>query len=327
VRAVPGVSSAATVTGLPLLGTSDGMNFSLVGGPSYSDPSKRPGTGFQSVSPDYFNTFGIDVVQGRAFNSQDTATSARVAMVNQEFVRRYLQGLDPLQQRIAMEEIIPGSPQVGPIVEWQIVGVFHNVRNDNFRQVAPEMDVPFVQSLQRNVNIGVRTERDPAVMARSIVSAVHSVDPQVAVAHVRTMDQVKSESLAEDRFTMLLFAAFAFVALLLAAVGIYALMAFAVSQRTQEIGLRLALGSGKARVISLILRDASVLALTGLVLGLGGAAIIGRVMRSTLYEVGAMDAWVLVSVAIVLLLTALLASYLPARRAASINPMQALRTE
>ena len=327
VRAVPGVSSAATVTGLPLLGTSDGMTFSIVGGPSYSDPSKRPGTGFQSVSPDYFKTFGIDVIQGRAFTPQDTSTSVRVAMVNQEFVRRYLQGLDPLQQRIAMEEIIPGSPQVGPIVEWQIVGVFHNVRDGSFREDRPEMDVPFTQSLQRNVNIGVRTARDPGAMARSIAAAVHSVDPHVAVAHVRTMDQVKSESLAEDRFTMLLFAAFAFVALLLAAVGIYALMAFAVSQRTQEIGLRLALGSGKGRVISLVLRDASMLAVTGLVLGLAGAALIGRIMRSTLYEVGAMDVWVLLTVGIVLLLTALLASYLPARRAASIDPMKALRTE
>ncbi len=327
VRAVPGVSSAATVTGLPLLGTSDGMDFSIVGGPSYSDPSKRPTTGFQSASPDYFKTFGIDVIQGRDFTPQDTSTSVRVAMVNQEFVRRFLQGLDPLQQRIAMAEIIPGSPQVGPVVEWQIVGVFHNVRDGSFREDRPEMDVPFTQSLQRNVNIGVRTARDPGAMARSIAAAVHSVDPQVAVAHVRTMDEVKSESLAEDRFTMLLFAAFAFVALLLAAVGIYALMAFAVSQRTQEIGLRLALGSGKGRVISLVLRDASVLAVTGLLLGLAGAALIGRIMRSTLYEVGAMDVWVLLTVAIVLLLTALLASYLPARRAASIDPMKALRTE
>ena len=327
VRAVPGVSSAATVTGLPLLGTSDGMNFSIVGGPSYSDPSKRPGTDFQSVSPDYFKTFGIDVIQGRAFTPQDTATSVRVAMVNQEFVKRYLQGRDPLQQRIAMEDLIPGSPQVGPIVEWQIVGVFHNVRTGTFRRDYPEMDVPFTQSLQRNVNIGVRTARDPGAMARSIAAAVHSVDSQVPVAHVRTMDQVKSESLAEDRFTMLLFAAFAFVALLLAAVGIYALMAFAVSQRTQEIGLRLALGSGKGRVISLILRDASTLAVTGLVLGLAGAALIGRIMRSTLYEVGAMDLWVLLTTGVVLLLTALLASYLPARRAASIDPMKALRTE
>jgi len=327
VRAVPGVQSVATVTGLPLLGTSDGMNFSLAGSPDYGHPSRRPGTGFQSVSPDYFKTFGIDVIQGRAFTPQDAASSVRVAMVNQEFVRRYLKGLDPLRQRIAMEDLIPGSPQVGPIVEWQIVGVFHNVRNGTFREDDPEMDVPFAQSLQRNLNIGVRTAYDPAAMSRSIAAAVHSVDPQVALGHVRTMDDVKTESLGEDRFNVQLFAAFAFVALLLAAVGIYALMAFAVSQRTQEIGLRLALGSGKARVISLILRDASILALTGLGLGLIGAVVIGRIMRSTLYEVGALDVWVLVAVAVVLLLTALLASYLPARRAASIDPMQALRTE
>jgi predicted permease len=326
VRGVPGVSSVATVTGLPLRYTSDGMNFSLVGR-TYPDPSKRPPTDFQSVSPDYFKTFGVDIVQGRSFTPQDNASGVRVAVVNQEFVRRYLQGLDPLQQRVAIEEIIPGSPQLGPEVIWQIVGVFRNVRNGNFREDYPEIDVPFAQSLLPNVNIGVRTARDPGAMARSIAAAVHSVDPQVALGHVRTMDDVKSESLGEDRFTMLLFAAFAFVALLLAAVGIYALMAFAVSQRTQEIGLRLALGSGKGRVISLILRDASLLAVTGLVLGLAGAAIIGRIMRSTLYEVGAMDLWVLVSVAVVLLLTALLASYLPARRAASIDPMQALRTE
>jgi len=164
-------------------------------------------------------------------------------------------------------------------------------------------------------------------MARSVAAAVHSVDPQIALGNVRTMDDIQTETMGEDRFTMLLFAAFALVALLLAAVGIYALMAFAVSQRTQEIGLRLALGSGKGRVISLILRDASVLAITGLVFGLASAAIIGRIMRSTLYEVGAIDIWVLLCVAAVLLLTALLASYLPARRAASIDPMRALRTE
>jgi len=327
IRAVPGVSSVATVTGLPLRWASDNMNFRLVGGPTYSDPSKRPPVDFQSVSPDYFKTFGIDVIQGRSFTPQDTASSVRVAMVNQEFVRRYLRDVDPLQQRIAIEEIIPGSPQLGPEVVWQIVGVFHNVRSQSFRHDYPEMDVPFAQSLSPDATIGVRTSREPAANSRSIAAAVHSVDPQVAVARLRTMDQIKSEALAEDRFTMVLFAAFAAVALLLAAVGIYALMGFAVSQRTQEIGVRLALGSGKTRVIRLILHDALLLACAGLILGFAGAAIIGRIMRSTLYEVGAMDVWVLAFVAIVLLITALLASYLPARRAASVNPVQALRTE
>jgi putative ABC transport system permease protein len=177
------------------------------------------------------------------------------------------------------------------------------------------------------VTIGVRTAEDPAAMSKTIAAAVHSVDPQIALGHVRTMDQVKTELLAEDRYTMVLFASFAAVALLLAAVGIYGLMAYAVSQRTQEIGLRLALGAGKSRVILLILKEASLLATIGLGIGLAGAVLVGRTMRTTLYGVGAMDLSVIVSVAVILFVTALFASYLPARRAASIDPMQALRTD
>jgi putative ABC transport system permease protein len=327
IRSVPGVSSVATVTGMPLRGTSDGMPFTLVGGPTYADPSQRPGTGFQSVSPDYYTTFGIQVVKGRTFTDQDTASSVRVAMVNEEFASRYLKGLNPLQQRISIEQIIPGLPKLGPAVEWQIVGIFHNVRYGDFRDNGPEVDVPFAQSLSPSVTIGVRTAEDPAAMTRTIAAAVHSVDPQIALARLRTLDQVKNESLAEDRFTMILFAGFAGVALLLAAVGIYGLMAYAVSQRTQEIGLRLALGSSKGRVIWLVLQEASLLAAIGLGIGLVGSVFVGRTMRSELYGVGAMDFSVIMSVGVILFLTALFASYWPARRAASIDPMQALRTD
>jgi putative ABC transport system permease protein len=212
-------------------------------------------------------------------------------------------------------------------VEWQIVGIIHNVRYRDFRDDDPEINVPFAQSLAPRVTIGVRTAEDPAAMSKTIAAAVHSVDPQIALGHVRTMDQVKTELLAEDRYTMVLFASFAAVALLLAAVGIYGLMAYAVSQRTQEIGLRLALGAGKSRVILLILKEASLLATIGLGIGLAGAVLVGRTMRTTLYGVGAMDLSVIVSVAVILFVTALFASYLPARRAASIDPMQALRTD
>jgi putative ABC transport system permease protein len=327
IRSVPGVSSVATVTGMPLRGTSDGMPFTLVGGPTYADPSQRPGTGFQSVSPDYYKTFGILVVKGRTFTDQDTSSSVRVAMVNEEFAGRYLKGLDPLQQRVSIEQVIPGLPKLGPAVEWQIVGIFHNVRYGDFRDNGPEVDVPFAQSLSPSVTIGVRTAEDPAAMTRTIAAAVHSVDPQIALARLRTLDQVKNESLAEDRFTMILFAGFAAVALLLAAVGIYGLMAYAVSQRTQEIGLRLALGSSKSRVIWLVLQEASLLTAIGLGIGLVGSVFVGRTMSSALYGVGAMDLSVIMSVGVVLFLTALFASYWPARRAASIDPMQALRTD
>src|ERR1700722_10365963 len=187
----------------------------------------------------------------RTTTDEDTASSVRVAMVNEEFASRYLKGLDPFQQRLSIEQIIPGLPTLGPAVEWQIVGIFHNVRYGDFRDNGPEVDVPFAQSLSPSVTIGVRTAEDPAATTKAIAAAVHSVDPQVALGSVLTMDQVKNESLAEDRYTMVLFASFAGVALLLAAVGIYGLMAYAVSQRTQEIGLRLALGSGKYRVILL----------------------------------------------------------------------------
>ena len=164
-------------------------------------------------------------------------------------------------------------------------------------------------------------------MSKTIAAAVHTVDPQIALARLRTLDQVKEESLGEDRYTMVLFASFAVVALLLAAVGIYGLMAFAVAQRTNEIGLRLALGASRTNVIWLILKQASLLAAVGLGFGLAGSVLVGRTMRSTLYGVGAMDFSVIVSVGMILFVTALLASYLPARRAARIDPMKALRTD
>jgi len=326
IRSVSGVTAGATVTGRPLRFQSDGITLKVVGA-TYADRSQQPGAGFQSVSPDYFKTFGIQVVKGRVFNEQDTTTSVRVAMVNEEFANRFLKGMDPLQQRLSIHQLIPGSQQLGPEVEWQIVGIFHNVRYGDFRDDGPEVDVPFTQSLSPDVTIGVRTAEDPAGMTKTIAAAVHSVDPQIALASLRTMDQVKEEALGEDRYTMVLFASFAAVALLLAAVGIYGLMAFAVAQRTQEIGLRLALGSAKLGVIWLILKEASLLAAVGLGIGLAGSVLVGRTMNNTLYGVAAIDFAVIVSVAVILFLTAMFASYLPARRAASIDPMQALRTE
>jgi putative ABC transport system permease protein len=326
IRALPGVSAAAVVTGTPLRGTSDGMPFSVLGQPVV-DFAQRPSAPFQSVTSDYFKTFGISLIRGRSFTDQDTATSVRVAVVNEEFVREYLKGVDPLRQRLSIEQIIPGLPKLGPLVNWQIVGVFHNVRSFGLRQDQPEIDVPFSQSLLPSVTIGVRTANDPAAMARSVAGAVHSVDPQIALAQVQTMDEVKESLLVGDRFTLLMYGGFAALALLLAAVGIYGVMAFTVSQRTQEIGLRIALGASRANVTGLIVREGAFLALIGLAMGIGGAVLVGRTMQSTLYDVGALDFSVLAAVTAVLSATALLASYLPARRAAGIDPMNALRDE
>jgi putative ABC transport system permease protein len=326
IQAIPGVSAGAVVTGSPLLGTSDGMPFSVVGGPAV-DFARRPSAPFQSVTADYFKTFGIRVVRGRTFNDQDTASSVRVAMVNEDFVRQHLKGLDPLRQRLSIEQIIPGLPKLGPLVEWQIVGVFHNVRSFGLRQESPEVDVPFAQSLLPSVTIGVRSTEDPAAMARTVADAVHSVDPQIALAFLSTMDEVKDKLVAGDRFTLLLYGCFAALALLLASIGIYGVMAFIVSQRTQEIGLRIALGASRSNVTSLIVRQGTILAMIGLGFGIGGAVLVGRAMQSTLYGVATLDPFVIVSVAAILLATAVLACYMPARRAAGIDPMQALRTE
>jgi putative ABC transport system permease protein len=326
IHATSGVTSAAVVTGTPLLGTSDGMPFSVVGKP-VTDFAQRPGAPFQSVTPGYFKTFGIQVIRGREFTERDIASSVRVAMVNQQFVEQYLKGLNPLGQRLSIEQIIPGLPKLGPAVEWQIVGVFHNVRSFGVRNEYPEIDVPFSQSLLPSVTIGIRTAQNPSALTPAVEAIVHSIDPDVALAQVSTMELVKSRLFIGDRFTLLLYGSFALLALVLAAVGIYGVIAFGVSQRTHEIGLRIALGADRKNVTGLIIREGSILAVLGLGIGIAGALFVGKTMQSTLYGVQSTDFVVIASVGVLLFATALLASYLPARRAASIDPMQALRTE
>jgi putative ABC transport system permease protein len=192
IHGLPGVSSVAVVTGTPLLGTSDGMPFTIVG-KLVADPSQRPGSPFQSVTPEYFHTFGIQVMRGRKFTDSDTASSPRVAMVNEEFVKQYLKGRDPLSTRLSIEQIDPTMQKLGAAVEWQIVGVFHDVRSFGLRADAPEIDVPFSQSLLPSATIGLRTTSNPATLTAAVTSAMFSLDPDVALSHVSTMDEVKKQ--------------------------------------------------------------------------------------------------------------------------------------
>jgi putative ABC transport system permease protein len=326
IGAVPGVESVSAETGLPLEGAGFGMPFTIAGGQTYADPSQRPGAGFGMVTPDFFKTFGIKLLKGREFTDQDTASSVKVAMVNEEFVRKFLKGKDPLQQRVVVEQLIPGVTKLGPPVEWQIVGVYHNVRQD-LREQQAEIEIPFWQIPWPGAGIGVRTAEDPGAMTKSIAAAVHSVDPIVALDTPRTMEQVHDEMLSGDRFTLILFATFAAIALLLAAVGIYGVMTFSVQQRTHEIALRMALGATRGRVVGLIVGEGLLLAAIGLGAGLVGAYFIGRAMQSSLYDVSAMDFRAFLAVGVVLMAAALLACYLPALRAASTEPMKVLRTE
>ena len=319
VESIPGVSRAEADREF-------GKAFSIVGQPLV-DPSARPGAGFQIITPGYFQTLGISVVKGRSFTEQDTAGAVPVAMVNETFVRRYLPSLDPLTQRIAVNQMIPGVSRDGPPMELQIVGVFHNVRIGNLREDFPEIYVPFWQSPWPQAGMAVRTTGDPEAMTRSIAAVVSSLDSDLPLADVRTMDHIVSQSLAPDRFKTILYGIFAGFALLLAAVGIYGVMAFAVAQRTHEIGLRMALGAGRNKVLVLILREGVILALAGLALGFIGACLVGRTMKSLLYGVGTVDLSAFAAVASVLLSSAILACFIPARRASKVDPMVALRYE
>jgi putative ABC transport system permease protein len=325
IEAIPGVKKAAAMTGVPARGPSFGRGFSIVGQPP-GNPAERRGAAFQMVTPGYFDALGVRVIKGRSIDEHDTAGSTRVALINQRFANRFFPAADPLTQRISVEELIPGGTRGKPL-EWQIVGVFHNVRGAGFREDYSEIVLPFWQSPWPQTSMVVRTDGDPKSVIKSIAAAVGSVDPDLPLAGVRTVDEIVSESLAIDRFSVVLFSSFGILGLLLAAVGIYGVMAFTVAQRTQEFGVRMALGAQRSRVVRLVLKEGTLLAVIGSVIGLGGAYLVGRAMQSTLYGVGAMDARAFGAVACVLLVAALLACLVPAWRASRVEPMVALRYE
>ncbi|MFZ0633167.1 MAG: ABC transporter permease [Acidobacteriaceae bacterium] len=327
IDAVPGVQHATAMTGMPLYGAGFGMPFTIVGGPTYADPSQRPTANFGMVTPDYFATFGIRVERGRIFSEQDTATSPKVAMVSESFVQQYFKDKDPLRQQISVEQLIPGVTKLGPPIEWQIMGVYHDVHAADSRNIRPEILIPFWQIPWPQAGLAVRTAEKPLAILQAIGGAVHAVDPDVALAQPETMDQIREDTMSDERFTLVLFGSFAVVALFLAALGIYGVMAFSVAQRSHEIALRMALGATRNRVVALVVREGAILAAIGLVLGLVGAYFVGRAMQSILFDVHALDAAAFASVGTILLTTALLACYLPARRAASTEPMRVLRME
>ena len=327
IESTAGVESASLATGMPLQGAGFGMPFTIHGQPDFIDPSQRPTAGFGMVSPDYFKTFGIRLVNGRFFTEDDNAASLRVAVVNEQLVRHYFPNKNPIGQILNVEQIIPGVQKLGPYQAWQIVGVYHDVRGGSFQRQREEILIPFYQSPWIFVSAGVRTSGDPAAMTKTVAAAVHSVDPTLALAEVRTLEQIKDEDLSGDRFSLLLYASFAAIALTLAAIGIYGVMAFAVGERSHEIGLRMALGATRQRVVNMVLREGLFLAVGGLVLGFIGAYFVGRAMRSTLFGVGTIDLSAFCAVGAILLLSALIACYVPARRAAAVDPMRALRIE
>jgi len=325
IQAVAGIRNVAVMTGTPAGGTGMGTRFVIAGRPP-ANPAERPGASFQTVTWGYVDTLGIRMVKGRSFDEHDTETSMRVAIVNEFFVSRFLSGVDPIGQRIMMNEVRPGAPP-GNLVEWQIVGVFHNVRGAGFRDDSPEIDVPFWQNPLPRASVVLRTDGDPKSVINSVAGAVNSVDPDMPLAGVKTVDEIVGESLAIDRFSVVLFASFAALGLLLAAVGIYGVTAFGVAQRTHEFGVRIALGAQRSRVIRLVMKEATALAVIGGLIGFAGAYLVGRAMQTTLYGVPALDARAFGAVFVLLLVSAWIACLIPAWRASRIEPLDALRHE
>jgi len=325
IQAVAGIRNVAVMTGTPAGGTGMGTRFVIAGRPP-ANPAERPGASFQTVTSGYVDTLGIRMVKGRSFDEHDTETSMRVAIVNEFFVSRFLSGVDPIGQRIMMNEVRPGVPP-GNLVEWQIVGVFHNVRGAGFRDDSPEIDVPFWQNPLPRASVVLRTDGDPKSVVNSVAGAVNSVDPDMPLAGVKTVDEIVGESLAIDRFSVVLFASFGALGLLLAAVGIYGVTAFGVAQRTHEFGVRIALGAQRSRVIRLVMKEATALAVIGGLIGFAGAYLVGRAMQTTLYGVPALDARAFGAVFVLLLVSAWIACLIPAWRASRIEPLDALRHE
>ena len=327
VEAVPGVTAATVSTGIPGWGTRFGGPFEIVGQPA-AGGSDRRGAGFNMVSPSYYETYGIRISRGRPISAEDAERAAPVAVVNETFVKRYLAGLDPLAQRVSLRIPAPGLAAPGPAVAWQIVGVTHDVRNGGPRNESfPQIDLPFWQTPWPAAQVSVRSSVPPESLVPGLAALVQSLDPDLPLANPRTMDEIVRQQLAGDRFSALLFGGFAATALILAALGIYGVMSFVVAQRRQELGLRLALGASRSRLLGMVLRDGMKTALGGTAVGCLGAYWVGRSMLGMFPGVPSLDLTTFAAVAITLLLAAALACYVPARRAAAVDPLTALRDE
>jgi putative ABC transport system permease protein len=329
IRALPGLSDAALATSLPMHGSGT-FPFALAEQPV--DSAHMATADFEAVTPSYFGTFGIRLVSGRFLNDEDGLQSPRVVMVNETFVRRFLSGGDPLTHQLLVPLVAADGPgsKIPAMREYQIVGVFHDVLNSEHLTSAtePEVYVSQWQTARVYTNIAVRTTAiDPITIVGPLQHAVSSAMPGAAIDHVQTMMELLDKETSPDRFEMILFGAFAGVALLLSAVGIYGVMSFAVAQRTHEIGVRMALGAQQNDVVRLIVGSGFRMALAGLGIGLTGALVLGRLMRSTLYGVQTVDLFSLATVAVLLLAVASVACWIPARRSAAVDPMVALRDE
>jgi putative ABC transport system permease protein len=332
-RALPGVESAGLISSLPLSGTNADTSFFIEGWP-VPEPRERPHTHPRTISPDYFRAMGVKMIEGRSFSEQDHGQSPRVAIINETMARRFWPSQPAIGKRIALDyESMKYFRDRPPELDLaagmrEIVGIAGDVKHEGLETgPQPEMYIPDRQLPEHETNLVLRTSANPSNLAASLRSAVHAVDPDQPVANIRLMSQLLADSLAKPRFNYLLFSIFAGIALILAATGVYGVMAYAVELRTREMGIRLALGAQPIGVLTLVVRQGMKSVFGGVVFGLAGAIALMRIMASMLFEVRTTDPAIFIGVAGLLVAVALLACYLPARRATKVDPVIALRDE
>jgi putative ABC transport system permease protein len=329
----PGVVAAGLGSSLPLSGTDAETAFFIDGKPPL-EPRDRPRAHPRTVTPDYFRAMGMRMVEGRAFTGQDQAQSPRVAIINETMARRYWPDQTALGKRAALDlETMKFFPDRPPIFDLEmgmreIIGVVRDVRHEGLeKEPQPEMYIPDQQKPEREMNLIIRAAVDPMSLAAAVRSAVSAVDPDQPVANIKPMSRLLADSVAKPRFNYLLLTIFAAVALILSATGVYGVMSYAVAARTREMGIRLALGARAADVLKLVISQGMKPVMAGVTLGLAGAFALTRVMATLLFGVSATDPAIFAGVAALLAVVALLACYLPARRATKVDPVVALKHE
>ncbi|MBI4500282.1 MAG: ABC transporter permease [Gemmatimonadetes bacterium] len=316
--ALPGVEKASSVAGQPFLGSNVFMTKLVAEGQSDAEASTNPWVGFDFVGPEYFAALGLPILRGRALMAADREGSAYVAVVSQGIAKQLWPGEDPIGKRVRMGG--PDQPEV------TVVGLVGDIHFREHRRSTPMIIRPFRQRGLAQGTLVMRT--GPTVPSFSAIrNAVHVVDPHAVLVKSRSMDELRAPQIAQPRLNAWLLSAFAFVAVLLAAIGLYGIMASAVSQQTREFGVRMALGAAPERLRQMVLGQALTVAGAGAAMGLIGALAGSRLLTSMLFEISPTDPVTLIGVSVLLLAVALLAAYLPARRATKIDPAQALRAE
>jgi predicted permease len=320
-QALPGVESAAVTEAVPMGDAPESTGFRIPDHPVH-DPKASPIANYTIVSPDFFATIGTPLLRGRGFLETDTADSVPVVIVNEAMAKKYWPGKDVLGKQIRV------PAQHAPMI---IVGVVANMKHLSMREdPGPEMYVPYTQDVwpsMAQMQIVLRTRSSPESVVGQTRAAVQSVDPALPIAKVTTLSTLTDTSMAQSRFSMLLLGFFAALALVLALVGIYGVISYSVLQRRQEIGIRIALGAQRRRIFGMVIGYGLRMAALGVVIGLGVSFAVARAMASFLYGVKPADPATFVVLSLFLTVAALLACYLPARRAASVDPMRALRTD